>query len=401
MIEEMEDICAGPIPIDAIALNAGSNYAGKAKARACHSHHHGPNIVEHDDGAAVEIVHRIEDSLASRLAVVVGPFPYRERVVFPEQLIFPQIAFILCHVYYHIKDSQCIQENGAMKLAFDIIEIEADRAAIVVAIEDRALRDDILHVFPASMDTSAQPQLTISGASSYSIAGTDIFDAKGISRNEAVFRLTLALGVEIRSHVTEDRCTLHASTAVISGRAICFLGASGSGKSTLSLLTGIQSMYLGDECAFLNLHTGIVEHAEYPAQIKQGSKFLFPDEAFERALAVEGDGHPRSALVPLRDLRPFVRVDQEKLPLGALVFPHYSPSAPRTSISELPASSLPKLFLESATAACSRRALLAKAIRLMQREDIRIYQVHYSDGKSAARELVGLLENGKSKHGRP
>ena len=221
--------------------------------------------------------------------------------------------------------------------------IDADGRNIVVSSEDASLLQTLSEAFEAVPGLWANPDISVRGFGPYSVSGTGAFDGVNLSRTNVVFRITLVVGAEIRSHVSESRCTMHASTAVVGGKAVCFLGVPGSGKSTLALLLGNQEKYMGDEYAFLDFQAAQVCHPRYPVQIKPGSRMLFPKRLFDRAVAVDGGDLSESFLVPFADIEAYVTSETGK-PVGAFVFPHYVSGVLAARVIEPSASDLPRLF---------------------------------------------------------
>lgn len=217
--------------------------------------------------------------------------------------------------------------------------------------------------------------------------------AKGLDGGSLAFRLTVTFGEALRSRVSRTRCTMHASSACVNGKAIVLVGRSGAGKTSLSLLLARYGVYLGDEYASVDLNSGRIEQEPYPVQIKEEGQLLFPGVWNEKYLLVAQESGTISRLVPVSCVvREKMPISHQGCEIGAIVFPHYAPLPYRALLKRTPVSRLLRQLLESCAYEGSRRVLLPLLLELIERKGIPTFDLFFSDGETAAAQLAQLLD---------
>lgn len=233
------------------------------------------------------------------------------------------------------------------------------------------------------------------------VTGEDFYTAlvnggvveEGLTEGLLSLRVTRLFGEALRSSITAEECSLHASSVAMGSKAVCFVGKSGAGKSTLSLLMSEYGQYMGDEYAVLNTHEGTIYHEPYPVQVKEGSAALFPGVDFSQYLALDNEGAFFSHLVPVADMSGEVVPFRSSVPVGAIVFPFFDGGFGETVLRKLSLPALPGHLLSSATGRKAPAVLVRDFIRFISSRNVPVYTVEYSDGFDAAMCLAKELAN--------
>lgn len=122
-----------------------------------------------------------------------------------------------------------------------------------------------------------------------------------------------------------DRLLIHAAVLSRNGHALVLPGQAGAGKSTLTAALGASGWtYLSDELALIDPNT--LQVAPYPMPIGLKNKSVKPLADFIPGLTRE----PVHTRADGRQVRYFMPTDSQidgSLPIAALVFPNYQPSA--------------------------------------------------------------------------
>lgn len=234
-------------------------------------------------------------------------------------------------------------------------------------------------------------ELEVIGEDFYTAFVNGDFVEEGLTEGLLSLRVTRLFGEALRSSITAEECSLHASSVVIGSNAICFVGRSGAGKSTLSLLASEYGQYMGDEYAVLNMREGTVYHEPYPVQVKEGSAALFPRVDFSQYLALDNEGAFFSHLVPVADMSGEAVPFRSSVPVGAIVFPFFDGEFGETVLKKLPLSALPGHLLSSIAGRKTPAMLVRDFIRFVSDRNVPVYTVEYSDGLDAAMRLVKEL----------
>lgn len=247
---------------------------------------------------------------------------------------------------------------------------------------------DALAVFGAGQ---ACIELEVTGEGLYTAFINGGFAEAGLTEGLLSLRVTRLFGEALRSSISVEECSLHASSVAMGSKAICFVGKSGAGKSTLSLLASRYGQYMGDEYAVLNMREGTVYHEPYPVQVKEGSAALFPGVDFSQYLALDNEGAFFSHLVPVADVSGEVVPFRSPVPVGAIVFPFFDGRSSETVLKRLPLSVLPGHLLSSIAGRKAPAMLVRDFIRFMADRNVPVYTVTYSDGFDAAMRLAKEL----------
>ena len=249
---------------------------------------------------------------------------------------------------------------------------------------ERSFADAVI----ASSDDWLDVDLDIAGKGSYAaFIGGELVE-EGLTEGLLSLRITRLFGEALRSSISAEECSLHASSVMMGARAICFVGKSGAGKSTLSLLTSRYGRYLGDEYAVLNTRDGSVYHEPYPVQVKTGSVDLFPGVDFSRYLMLDNEGAFSSYLVPVADISSEIVSFRSPAPVGAIVFPCFDGGSGETVLRKLPLSALPQHLLPSIAGRKAPATLIRDFVRFISDRRVPVYTIKYSDGSDAAMRLA-------------
>ena len=230
--------------------------------------------------------------------------------------------------------------------------------------------------------------LEVTGEGLYVAFFNGDFAEEGLTEGLLSLRITRLLGETLRSSVSAEECSLHASSVVMGSKAVCFVGKSGAGKSTLSLFASEYGQYMGDEYAVLNMREGTVYHEPYPVQVKERSAALFPEVNFSRYLTLDNEGVFFSHLVPVADMSGEVVPFRLSVPVGAIVFPFFDEGFGETVLKKLPLSALPGHLLSSIAGRKAPAVLVRDFVRFASDCNVSVYAVNYSDGLDAAMRLA-------------
>ena len=189
----------------------------------------------------------------------------------------------------------------------------------------------------------------------------------------------------IRSQVSSDSVTIHASSAVLGGEAVVFVGESGSGKTTLSLeLARAADGFLGDEYAFYHPRTGIYFHEKHPVHLKERG-------ALEGVLTLpmlSDCGVESFAFDPASIGLPQLAGSRR---LAAVFFPKYSPGARESVIERVALPELPSLLLPSVAGIGDRSDLFKLLARSFACRGVQLFTVRYGDSYDAAARIMEKL----------
>ena len=180
-------------------------------------------------------------------------------------------------------------------------------------------------VAPAGAEQPAGVELTLTreGTDRYSLRRDGVLAAAALSPDAAASWLLHLVCAELATQSTGD-LLMHAAVVALNGTALLMPAASGSGKSTLSLyLQSRGFMHLTDELACVRQAPLRVQGLGIPIKIKHSGR-----AALNGYVALPT--YRRSVAEGLDELlvQPAGTVQWDiDLPLGAIVFPRYTPGA--------------------------------------------------------------------------
>jgi hypothetical protein len=221
----------------------------------------------------------------------------------------------------------------------------------------------------------------------YSVFLNENFRGEMSSRAEAVYCVAMIFDENICVSVDDPVCIVHAASVLHENAIVSFSGVSGSGKTTLSLLFSEYGHFVGDEYAYLDTKAGSVWHERHPYQLKKSNKILLP--AIDPALTLATDGIPfgTAYYISLQTTNyRFVGRD-DRIPLKAIVFPHFDKNCGETRIAQLSGADFPNAILQSCMGKDSPSVLFGKIVRLASVKQLAFLEIYYQDGFDAANKL--------------
>lgn len=234
------------------------------------------------------------------------------------------------------------------------------------------------------------------GAGFYSLASSNGENARG-GLEHVLGSIDESLDKMIRMQVDERTCSLHASSSAVLGSAVACAGVSGSGKTTLALaLAAVGDGLIGDEYAFLDLDTGMLEHEAHPVQVKVDCGTAAEENAVGSGLGmVSRWGVSTVAKSPADAGARFLPGSHR---LKMIVFPRFDSSANGASLFKVPIAALPQMLLTSAVGGGGRVQLFKAMTRLASKGGVGFCEARYNDADEAAKAIVSLLGRRGSLH---
>lgn len=266
-----------------------------------------------------------------------------------------------------------------------------------VTIEDGTLGAKIQASFIDCLSTNDdfnryEHVVEVTGFNPYSLRLDGSLQATHLTQEQITFELTRLFCLSLRSVSDSNKCSFHASTAVIGSGAICFSGVSGSGKTTLALLMSQYGSLMGDEYAVLDFDERTVSHKPFPLQIKEGSKQIIPLIDYLIYATVDNDAGSSSSLVPRSDMPTMNEIVNHPTPVKAIVFPKYNPNSSEVLL--LPASPkrMPDLILKSIANGSTPSRLFSPFIYFVSEANVKLLTIDYSNGIEAVSTLLDYLK---------
>ena len=187
-----------------------------------------------------------------------------------------------------------------------------------------------------------------------------------------------------------DRLLFHAAVLEQAGRALLFPAEAGSGKTTLAATAACHGFgYLSDELAVLDVDQGLVSPLPLPMSIKTGSLELVAACYPELHLAPE---HLRADGKMVRYLAPppgSIVPATARLPIGAILFPHYVAGAACSLRALEKTEALQRLVRTGSSDRPLRPADIAMMIRIVDEHPC--YSLEYSSFPEVWSTLAGVV----------
>lgn len=275
--------------------------------------------------------------------------------------------------------------------------IKMGNSVFDLAIDDDSLASRVRYSFAdciASEDVLAQSfdSISIKGKGCYAVYRQGELLASNLTEGQLAMGLTRLFCSTLRNIRLPNECSLHASTAVVDGRAVCFMGSSGSGKSSMSLFVSRYGSYCGDEYAVMDYSKGTIRHEPYPIQVKDSACGLYPHVEYTRCLSLDNEGVFSSYLVPCRDMVTAPVDFSSWYPIKAIVLPRFEAELKdKARVEPIRIGDLPRLLLSSAANDDLPSVLLRKILSCVSAANIPFYSLVYSDGNAAAKQLLTLM----------
>lgn len=178
----------------------------------------------------------------------------------------------------------------------------------------------------------------------------------------------------IRSVASDALLSAHASSAVIGGKAVLFLGLSGCGKTTLGIEVSKRSEgTLGDEYALIDSASGAVCFEPYPFQIKSadapGVPMTYPNGTMSRACRAGDLG---------------LRLLGGSHELRALILPSRIPGLGGAELISVPAAKLHRCLMPSVLGGSDRKTTYRVLTRMLSKFGIGVFELRYGEAAEAA-----------------
>lgn len=207
-------------------------------------------------------------------------------------------------------------------------------------------------------------------------------------RETVIFYLLEIIGDIFCESVNEEQYVIHAAAVCFRSKAIAFSGVSGSGKTTSALLFSQYGKFMGDEYGFLDMETGLLRFEDYPFQIKEGNTYLETyKEKYEYLRAERLSGEMTYYFGAEH-----MRKEEQPIPLGVLVYPHFDISYKETKIGKLSPQKLPIYVLQSLFGNHTPPVSLKRFVALASCKKIKFLEIFFSDGNNMAEKLVSYIE---------
>lgn len=185
----------------------------------------------------------------------------------------------------------------------------------------------------------------------------------------------------MRAIASDSLLSLHASSAVVGGGAMLFLGLSGCGKTTLGIETAKRAEgTLGDEYALLDPMSGSVRFEPYPFQVKRpdapGVCMAYPNGTRSRACRPEDLG---------------VELQDGARSLKAVVLPCRVRGLRDAECSQVPALELHKRVMPSVLGGADRAATYRALTGALSSHGAPVLELRYGEASDAAARLLEIL----------
>jgi len=232
------------------------------------------------------------------------------------------------------------------------------------------------------------------GATNYSIFLNGLLIQEAVLRSEVVYYITRVFGETICAGARGAICVFHAASTIIRGnRIVSFFGSSGSGKTTLSLYFSKYGYFIGDEYAYIDLNTGFLWHEQHPFQLKKSNATSILDDLSSPAvLAVQGFPFGQAYYASLAFTNHKTVKHSDRIKVKVMVLPRYDSSIEDTRICKLRISELPSVVLQSLMGESTPSILFKRFIQMASSEHVQFYEVKFSDGIDAAKQLFSQIK---------
>lgn len=264
---------------------------------------------------------------------------------------------------------------------------------IFIEVEDPDVGQSLARLFLLQYSSSASRyvrQIVVTGKGSFSIAEDGILVSGNLSFGDLALTLDRMLECVVRAAEIPGAISLHASSALMDGKAISFVGLSGSGKTTFALKSSRHGDgFLGDEYAWLNTTRCCLSHELAPVHIKNSGLFQAKSMGFPVSEVVGADGFR----VNYADPRSVGLVGEKAwLPLRALVFPCFDEGRLKTEIRAMSVVSFAQKLAESAVVGVDGPRVIRRMWQLIGSGKVRVVSVAYSNVREACKLLLEDLK---------
>ncbi len=262
---------------------------------------------------------------------------------------------------------------------------------VLISLEDTLLLPLLEGVYAfqrSPVNTAAGiSQIGIRGFGPYEmIVDSEKVDSVLLSKDDVLLAVDGILDTFLRCIRSEHLYSIHASTSVIHGNAICFVGTSCSGKTTLSLMTSREGDgFLGDEFALLDWARGAVFHEDYPVHIKNPEVFRDYGIAWSPACILGSNGfsvhvaNPRELGLPMLE---------GPLPIGGIVFPEFSPRCEGVTMRAVGVTEASYKIMTSISCDGRKPLALARILGMVSHYRIPLISIKHNDALAAAKRLA-------------
>lgn len=236
-------------------------------------------------------------------------------------------------------------------------------------------------------------QIGIRGFNPYEISlGGKRANSILLSKGDAILAVDGMLDAFLRNIRSEHLYSVHASTSVIHGKAVCFVGASCSGKTTLSLMLSREcDGFVGDEFALFDWERGMVVHEDYPVHIKSPEVFWNYGITWLPTRILNSSGFSVCVAYP-HDLD--LQALDGPLPIGCIAFPEFSPRREGTTIKVVGVAEASYKIMTSISCDENKLLALTRILGMVSHYRIPLVSVKYSDALVAAKRLAEYFRCG-------
>lgn len=185
----------------------------------------------------------------------------------------------------------------------------------------------------------------------------------------------------MRAVASDLLLSVHASSAVIAGKAVIFLGLSGYGKTTLGIEVAKKSEgTLGDEYALVNPALGTVRFEPYPFQVKRagapGIHIVCPSGTESRACHADDLG---------------LRLLSGSRELGTIVLPNRVSGLTSRALAPVSAAELHKRLMPSVLGNSDRKMTFRTLTKMISKFGIGVLEFRYGEASDASDYLLEAL----------
>lgn len=263
---------------------------------------------------------------------------------------------------------------------------------VSIEVEEPSLGRRLAALFLLERHSSGLPpvlHIVIAGEDSFIVTEEGRLVSSGLRFCDLVLVLDRIFERVIRDAKIPGAVSLHASSALMSGKAISFVGRSGSGKTTFALeASRFGGGLLGDEYAWFDVDRCCLAHELSPVHVKDGGLFQLRSMESSAVRIIGCDGF-RVNFVNSRSLG--LAEGSEWQPLHAFVFPRFDAGCRKTELRPMDALSFAEKFIESAVLDTNASRMLKRLWRLIGSGKALAISITYSSVEDACVSLLSEL----------